>query len=154
MTYQSTVAFKCLLCDAHTQIWKFEVWSLESLGLALVSVGVEGEVNGVQTMIATRGKDLERKSNGAVEMVINSVLMSFFPSGVTRKFYQRGFLLVSIYFTFFYCMTMCICEALWVCLVYEKCYKNKVALPCLIKLNIIQNYVVFYTCLYSVAVLG
>ena len=29
----------------------------------------------------------------------------------------------------FYCMTMFICEALQVCLVYEKCYKIKVALP-------------------------
>ena len=26
---------------------------------------------------------------------------------------------------------MFICETLWVCLVYEKCYMNKVALPCL-----------------------
>ena len=29
----------------------------------------------------------------------------------------------------FYCMTMFICEALKVCLVYEKCYINKFALP-------------------------
>ena len=27
-------------------------------------------------------------------------------------------------------MTMFLCEALWVCLSYEKCYINKVALPC------------------------
>ena len=32
-------------------------------------------------------------------------------------------------------MTMFICEALWVCLVYEKCYINQVALPCLLVLN-------------------
>ena len=31
----------------------------------------------------------------------------------------------------FYCMTMFLCEASWVCIVYEKCYINKVALPCL-----------------------
>ena len=29
----------------------------------------------------------------------------------------------------FYCMPMFLCEALWVCLLYEKCYINKVALP-------------------------
>ena len=29
----------------------------------------------------------------------------------------------------FCCMTIFLCEALWVCLVYEKCYLNKVALP-------------------------
>ena len=29
----------------------------------------------------------------------------------------------------FNCMTV-LCEALWVCFVYEKCYINKVALPC------------------------
>ena len=30
---------------------------------------------------------------------------------------------------FFYCKPMFLCEALCVCLVYEKCYINKVALP-------------------------
>jgi hypothetical protein len=35
----------------------------------------------------------------------------------------------SFTYLLFYCMTMFICEALWVCLVYEKCYLDKVALP-------------------------
>ena len=35
------------------------------------------------------------------------------------------------YLVTFCCRTMVLCEALWVCLVYEKCYINKVALPTL-----------------------
>ena len=35
---------------------------------------------------------------------------------------------------------MFICEALWVCLVYEKCYINKVALPCLAFLTFSIGY--------------
>ena len=94
-------------------------------------------------------------SRESVDLILNNFQFNFltFLNTLHFQFYllkslfnfQFNFLLNTLHFLFysflayvffylsiilFYCMTMFICEALWVCLVYEKCYINKIALPC------------------------